>query len=141
MTSNTNQGTDASVGYLTVRVSTASGAIPLEGVAVNIRGGDVDDSAVIYSLTTNSDGLTPTVPLAAPPRENSQSPSLDVPAYAVYNLDVFRDGYSPAFFHNVPIFSGINSVQPVILLPLIENSTQDVSENVIEAPIGGDYVE
>ena len=141
MTSNTNQRAGDSAGYLTVRVSTASGAIPLEGVAVNIRGGDVDDSSVIYSLTTNSDGLTPTVPLAAPPRENSQSPSSDVPAYAVYNLDVFMDGYSPAFFHNVPIFSGINSVQPVILLPLIENPTQNTPQNLTEAPIGGDYVE
>ena len=141
MTSNTNQGGDSSVGYLTVRVSTASGAIPLEGVAVNVRGADVDSSAVIYSLTTDSDGLTPTVALAAPPRENSQAPSWDVPAYAVYNLDVFLDGYAPAFFHNVPIFSGINSVQPVVLLPLTENPTQNESTHVTEAPIGGDYVE
>ena len=140
MTSNTNQGVD-SVGYLTVRVSTASGAIPLEGVAVNVRGADVESSAVIYSLTTDSDGLTPTVALAAPPRENSQAPSEDVPTYAVYNLDVFLDGYSPAFFHNVPIFSGINSVQPVILLPLTEYPSQSGGVHVTEAPLGGDYVE
>ena len=141
MTSNTNQGSGDSVGYLTVRVSTASGAVPLGGAAVNVRGGDVDDSSVIYSLTTDSDGLTPTVALAAPPRENSQSPSVEVPAYAVYNIDVFANGYSPAFFHNVPIFSGINSVQPVILLPLTENPTQHTPQNVTESPIGGDYLE
>ncbi|MBE6706599.1 MAG: hypothetical protein E7577_03030 [Ruminococcaceae bacterium] len=141
MTPNTNQIDNDSVGYLTVRVSTASGAIPLEGAAVTIRGGDIDDNSVIYSLTTSSDGLTPTVALAAPPRENSQSPSIEVPAYAVYNIDVFANGYSPAFFHNVPIFSGINSVQPVILLPLTENPTQNISQNVTEAPIGGDFVE
>lgn len=141
MTPNTNQIDNDSVGYLTVRVSTASGAIPLGGAAVNIRGGDIDDTSVIYSLTTSADGLTPTVALAAPPRENSQSPSIEAPAYAVYNIDVFANGYSPAFFHNVPIFSGINSVQPVILLPLTENPTQNISQNVTEAPIGGDFVE
>lgn len=140
MTQNIPPSTDQGVGYLTVRVSTASGAIPLEGAAVNIRGGNVDDSAVIYALATNSDGLTPTVSLAAPPRSASLSPQDTTPAYAVYNVDVFAKGYAPAFFHNVPIFEGINSVQPAILLPDIENAREDNSQHVTEAPIGGDYV-
>ena len=126
------------VGYLTVRVSTAGGAIPLEGAAVNIRGANVEDSAVIYALATNSDGLTPTVSLSTPPRENSETPQNTQPPYAVYNVDVFKEGYSPAFFNNVPIFSGINSVQPVILLPELENAIYNEPQNVTETPIGGD---
>lgn len=125
------------IGYLTVRVSTAGGAIPLEGAAVNIRGGDVDDSSVIYALSTNSDGLTPTVSLSAPPRSASETPQNTTPPYAVYNVDVFAEGYAPAFFHNVPVFSGINSVQPAILLPNIENSTYENSQHVNEIPTGG----
>lgn len=126
------------IGYLTVRVSTAGGAIPLEGAAVNIRGGDVEDSSVIYALSTNSDGLTPTVSLSAPPRSASETPQNTVPPYAVYNIDVFAEGYAPAFFHNVPVFSGINSVQPAILLPNIENDTYENSQHVDEAPMGGE---
>ena len=126
------------VGYLTVRVSTAGGAIPLENAAVNIRGGNVENSAIIYSLTTNSDGLTPTVTLATPPRENSEYPQTAQPPYAVYNVDIFKEGYSPAFFHNVPVFSGINSVQPAILLPLLENAAFDSALHVTETPLGGD---
>ena len=125
-------------GSLTVRVSTASGAIPLEGVAVNIRGGELADSSVIYALSTNSDGLTPTVSLPTPPRINSEYPQSTQPPYAVYNVDVFMDGYSPAFFHNVPVFSGINSIQPVILLPLLENAVYPDPQHVTETPIGGD---
>ena len=123
-------------GYLTVRVSTAGGAIPLEGAAVNIRGGDVDDSAVIYALSTNSDGLTPTVALEAPPRSASETPQTSVPPYAVYNIDVFASGYAPAFFHNVPIFSGINSIQPAVLLPEIENENHSNDQHINETSGG-----
>ena len=126
------------VGYLTVRVSTARGAIPLEDAAVNIRGGNIEESTVIYALTTNSDGLTPVVSLPTPPRVNSESPQETQPNYAVYNIDVFADGYAPAFFHNVPVFSGITSVQPAILLPNIENPTTDNSIHVTETNYGGD---
>ena len=126
MTQNTTPNTQTEgfteVGYLTVRVSTAGGAIPLEGAAVNIRGGNVEDSAIIYALVTNSDGLTPTVSLPTPPRSASETPQNTTPAYAVYNVDVYAKDYIPAFFNNVPIFSGINSVQPAVLVPEVENS-------------------
>ncbi|MBQ9117556.1 MAG: hypothetical protein IJY04_11090 [Clostridia bacterium] len=135
MTPDTQDNGFSEIGYLTVRVSTAGGAIPLENAAVNIRGGDVDDSDVIYALTTNSDGITPTVSLATPPRSASEAPQNTSPAYAVYNVDVFLDGYAPAFFHNVPVFSGINSVQPAILRPIIENGTQHSAQHVTETPI------
>lgn len=138
MNRNTPLDRQNEMGYLTVRVSTAGGAIPLENAAVNIRGGDVDDSSVIYALSTNSDGLTPTVPLSAPPRDASETPQDSVPPYAVYNVDVFAEGYAPAFFHNVPVFSGINSVQPAVLLPNIENGGYENSQHVDEAPMGGE---
>lgn len=128
-------------GFLTVRVSTAGGAIPLEGASVNIRGGDVDDSAVIYALLTNSDGLTETVSLATPPRSASTSPQDTTPPYAVYNVDVYAEGYVPAFFNNVPVFSGINSVQPAVLVPYLEGTTTSPIRIVTETQdlgIGGE---
>jgi hypothetical protein len=132
MTQNINPPNASEVGYLTVRVSTANGAIPLQNASVNISGGDVDDSAVLYSLTTNSDGLTPTVSLSTPPRSASESPQSTAPSYAVYNVDVYANGYIPAFFHNVPVFSGINSVQPAILVPRLSSSSQNETRHVTE---------
>ena len=134
MTGNDISNSKNEVGYLTVRVSTAGGAIPLENASVNIRGGRVDDSSIIYSLITNSDGLTPTVSLNAPPRSASQTPQDQTPPYAVYNVDVYAKGYTPAFFHNVPIFSGINSVQPAILVPSIENAQYEALRNYSGSP-------
>lgn len=137
MTQNNQLPNNTEIGYLTVRVSTAGGAIPLESASVNIRGGDVEDSSVIYALTTNSDGLTPTVSLSTPPRSASEVPQDTVPAYAVYNVDVYADGYIPVFFHNVPVFSGINSVQPAVLVPFIEGSELNTPINVVETRNGG----
>ena len=97
-----------------------------------IRGGDIKASDVIYALSTNSDGLTPTVSLSTPPASASTSPQSDQPSYAVYNVDVYADGYVPAFFHNVPVFSGINSVQPAVLVPRVSDSTQNTSNNYTE---------
>ncbi len=135
---NTQQAEGQSMGFLTVRVSTAGGAVPLENASVNIRGGDVDNSNIIFSLTTNSDGLTPTVALATSPRSASESPSSSVPPYVAYNVDVFAKGYAPAFFHNVPIFEGINSVQPAVLLPSVENEDFANEQHVDEIPWGGE---
>lgn len=109
----------------------------MEGAAVNIRDGDIEASAVLHSLTSNSDGLTPTVSLPAPPRANSSSPQSDVPPYAVYNIDVFAKGYSPAFFYNVPVFAGINSIQPAVLVPKLENAEHEMPQNVNEQATEG----
>ena len=128
MTPNINTPSADGIGYLTVRVSTAGGAIPLEYASVNVRGADIEASDVIYSLSTNSDGLTPTVSLPTPPRSASTSPQSAEPSYAVYNIDVYAKGYAPAFFNNVPIFPGINSVQPAVLVPLISDARQESYE-------------
>lgn len=128
MTPNIKTPNADGIGYLTVRVSTAGGAIPLEYAAVNVRGANIEASDVIYSLSTNSDGLTPTVPLPAPPRSTSTSPQTAEPSYSVYNVDVYAKGYVPAFFNNVPIFSGINSVQPAVLVPLLSDARQESYE-------------
>ena len=121
-------------GYLTVRVSTARGAIPLSGATVNIRGGEVDNSSVIYSLISDGDGRTPRVSLPTPPKENSDAPGGGV-AYSVYNVDVFKEGYIPLYFHNVPIFPSVISVQPAVMVPATDTEKQNGS-NIDETPSG-----
>lgn len=111
-------------GYLTVRVSTARGAIPLSGATVNIRGGEDDNSSVIYSLISDGDGRTPRVSLPTPPKENSDRPGGGV-AYSTYNVDVFKEGYIPLYFHNVPIFPSVISVQPAVMIPAVSTEKRD----------------
>ena len=99
-----------------VRVTTARGAIPLEDAQVRIRREDPQDSGILYALRTDRDGLTKKVTLSTPPLSNSESPQGGVP-YATYGVDVFKEGYAPLSFHNVPVFPGVVSVQPAVMVP------------------------
>ena len=110
-----NISTPIDTGYLVVKVSTARGAIPLEGAAVTIRG-EAENTGVLYSLTSNADGATERVSLPAPSRLSSESPGNAKP-YATYSIDVFKEGYLPLSFQGVPVFSSILSVQPAVMIP------------------------
>lgn len=121
------------VGYLVVRVSTARGAIPLENAAVSIRGGTPESSGILYSLTTNSDGLTDRVELPAPPRSLSASPTDSAP-YSLWTVDVFKEGYMPVSYQNLPVYASIVSVQPAVLLPIAEGYTAQTVINESGAP-------
>ena len=115
-------------GYLVVHVTTARGAIPLEGAAVHIRSNEDADTTpradILYATTTNRDGNTERIPLAAPTRESSMSPS-EVPPFSTYHLEVRREGYGMQSFIALPIFAGITAVQPVDLIPLSEDGTSN----------------
>ena len=118
-----------SEGYLVVHVTTARGSIPLEGAAVNIRTNEDADTTpradMLYATTTNRDGNTERIPLAAPPRKNSMSPG-EVPPFSTYHLEVRREGYGMQSFVALPIFAGITAIQPVDLIPLPEDGPGNV---------------
>ena len=112
-------------GYLVVRATTASEALPLAGAVVSVYG-DIDGfSSLIARLQTGKDGLTPKIALLAPPRALSESPGNKDRAYATYNVSVRMDGFSPLALRSVPIFDGITSVQPADLIPLAANGYPD----------------
>ncbi len=123
--SNTERNaTDIGTGYLVVRVSTASGAIPLEGARVTVRGGDPANSEFYVSSYTGASGLTEKIALPAPSRELTESPG-NVRPYALYSIDVFNEGYYDLFFVNVPVFDTITSVQPANMIPKVDNEYPD----------------
>jgi hypothetical protein len=116
-------------GYLIVRVSTASGAIPVSGATVAVRSGAADDSndkgSVVQMLRSDRDGNTPRIALPAPPRQNSTQPGSMVP-YATYQIDVVADGFYRQYFTGVPVYDGVTSIQPAALIPLADNPGIDV---------------
>ena len=127
-----NPSTEA-VGYLVVRVSTARGAIPLENATVSVRGSDAENSGIIYSLETNSSGLTPKLPLPTPEKSLSQSPNSSVP-FSLWNVDVFCKGFISAKFLNVAVYPDVTSVQSAELVPLSEGFLPSESYNESSAP-------
>ena len=111
-------------GFLIVKVSTASGAIPIENAVVIIQGKDENNQDILLSLLTDRDGLTPRVMLPAPNRELSESPFPPSKPYSVYNLDVFKEGYYPQHYNGVPIFQNITAVQNARIVPVSEFDAQ-----------------
>ena len=127
-----NASTD-SVGYLVVKVSTARGAIPLENATVSVRGSSADDSGIIYSLETDSSGLTPRLPLPTPNKSLSQSPNGGVP-FSLWNVDVYLKGFASARFLNLPVYPDVTSVQSAELIPLAEGFFPSETFNESETP-------
>ena len=115
-------------GYMIVRVTTARGAIPLEGAIVSVHNYDpefeVGRGDVISVHKTNSSGLTDRITLPAPPRELSQSPG-NGKSYESYNLYVSLPGYYKKEYVSVPVFEGITAIQNVDMIPLPDNGQTD----------------
>ena len=112
-------------GYLTVRVTTASGAIPLEGAQVNIREYSPQnpmEGAFVASLISGADGTTELISLPTHPKAESLVAGSVAP-YSTYVAEVRLEGYSDQTFVGIPIFDGIIAVQPVNMIPLPESGT------------------
>ena len=105
------------LGTLLVRVSTAGIFLPVEGADVRIHGAIPENSDIHYFLTTDRSGLAERVTLPTPSRALSLTPG-NPAGFANYDVEVFKNGFYPAVFRNVPLFPGINSVQAVELIPL-----------------------
>ena len=116
-------------GYLIVRVATAGGSIPLEGARIDIRTYPTEETSdpqkrddTVASLISGADGNTARIPLSAPQKALSESPGNGRP-YSLYQAEATLEGYGTQTFSGIPIFDGITSVQPVILIPLPENGS------------------
>ena len=101
---------DQNRGKLVVRVSAASGAVPIPNATVIVRSSEQDAPVrVIGVLTTDESGLTVPLFIATPPLSESLSPGGKQP---------FSEIYLTSVNINIPIYPGITSIQPVNLIPL-----------------------
>lgn len=118
-------------GQLIVQVTTAQGAIPLEGAQVDVRSyepEDVEDPEsygnVIASLVSGRDGNTPPIRLSSPPCSFADGPGGEKP-YRLYQAEVFLEGYYNQNYIGIPIYEGITVIQPAVMIPLPENGSVD----------------
>ena len=107
-------------GYITVRVATALGAVPIEGATVIITAGEFGETDVFIVRTTDAGGLTDKIALKTVERENSESPN-GYRAYSTYNITVNAEGYYPKTYLNVAVFDGITAMQSAFLTPFAAN--------------------
>ena len=121
---------DMGQGFLVVHVTTARGAIPLEGALVNVRQEIPNEKEIrgdiIAALTTGNDGNTEPLALPAPRRTQTLTPNHGTQKpYSTYHVEVQLEGYYTQNYANVPIFDGIAAIQPADLIPLPENGRTD----------------
>ena len=108
-------------GYLIVHVTTARGAIPLEGALVTVREYPATaEGTPVASLVSGADGNTPLLALRTHPRSESLTAGNPTP-YSTYYVEVRLEGFAEQSFLGVPIFDGIVAIQPVHLTPLPES--------------------
>ncbi len=104
------------LGTLLVRVSTAGVFVPVEGASVRISGEEAGNESIHYYLTTDQSGLTERVQLPTPSPLLSQAPN-NPKGFSQYRIEVYKDGFYPIAFFDVPLFPGITSVQAAELIP------------------------
>ncbi len=115
-------------GTLRFRVYTARGALPVEGVNIEISKPIGGGNHVFYSLTTDNSGLTRIVSLPAPPKELSETPDSDVQPFAMYNVDVAAAGFNSVAIRDLPVFEGVLSLQNISLVPDVGQDTEVIVE-------------
>jgi len=108
-------------GFLRFSVGNALGTIPIENATVYVYTdpSNGDEGRLLYTLTTDRDGLTETVTLPTPPLSESFSPEAPKP-YSTYNVFATKQGFYPTEGRTVPLFPGITSIQPINMVPLSE---------------------
>ena len=106
-----------SKGYLRVRSFTAGGAIPIKGAIVRLRGGDEENHELFRSVVTDRDGVGYFEELPTPNVSYSLSPRPKEAPYALYDLEITAEGYDSKTIQGVQVFPGIESYQPINLIP------------------------
>ena len=121
-------------GYLTVRLTTAESALPIEGAKVEIF--DMDKN-LLHTLYTDKSGLTDKVELPAPPMQTQFDPNLAVRPYSRYIVEITAEGYNKIAIHGVQIYDNSASDLPLDLTPLKPGEVPhtdeyDIGENALE---------
>ncbi len=122
-------------GSLTVRAYTAGGALPVPGTVVRIFGAEEDNRFIAYSLITDDDGTTAQVSLPSPAKNLSLSPGAPESPYAIYNIEVSAPGYFSKVINSVSVFSGINSVLPITMIPVSGTDVKDYPRDNLSATV------
>lgn len=106
-------------GGMQVNVTTLRRLYPVEGAIVTVFTGNPGSQSVVETDVTDQSGKTGVFNLKTPPKTDSQQSENGGEApYANYNISVKSDGYVEQIAMNVPVFSGVVSVQGFDLLPI-----------------------
>lgn len=106
-------------GGLQLNVTTLGRLYPVKGALITVFTGEGQNKTVIETDVTNESGKSGVFNLKTPPlAESQQAENGGIAPYASYNVSVRSDGYVEQIAMNLPVFSGVVSVQNIDLLPI-----------------------
>lgn len=105
---------DNSFGTLKVQVFAAQQVYPISSARVIVRPGGED--RIIFEGYTDSSGIVDNIKLPTPGKSLSGSPGRIKP-YAQYDVFVTQPNFVSRNYLGVPVFSGVESIQTVRLVP------------------------
>ena len=125
-------------GVLIVNVGYGEKAYPLENAMVSVLQKKEDALEIISVTQTDESGKSEPIVIETPRVELSLTPAPDSLPYAKVTIDVEKEGFYKAQFIDVPVFSGVVSVQNVNLIPhplyLVNNFYNNTVYTESEAP-------
>ena len=122
---------DASVGRLIAIVTAVRGLYPVKNAKVTIFTEEPENKTIISTDFTDQSGRTGEFILPAPPRQLSQQAGSEVLPYSQYNMLVEAEGYVDTIHLNIPVFSGVVSLQQSDMM-LLETAGVGKSPTVFE---------
>lgn len=108
---------ESGTGYIKAEVTTGGGAVPIENAVVLITKKDGGKTYLLKMLITDESGSTETVALPAPSASFSETPSPEEKPFADYYISAYAEGFYAENDMEVPVFSGVKSIQPIALIP------------------------
>lgn len=127
-------------GYILVNVRTGDDSSAIEGAFIAVTAIVDGKRLVLASGVTDKSGVSPKFALPVPDLEHSQEPSPEERPYNLFDVSVSAEGFFRARSVDVPVFSGITSVQNFNLIPLplmMDSSDETVTYYNAEPSFGG----
>ena len=103
-------------GFLKVEVRTGENGIPVSGAAVSVTKKNGKEEDIMFTGITDESGSVPIIELPAPPMGTGNTPK-SFEHYETYMVSAYSNGFYREVSENVPIFSGITSIQRFNLIP------------------------
>ena len=107
-----------STGYILVNVRAGREAYPIENASVLVTAIVDGNRFVVAAGQTDISGTTLKLQTPAPSFIYSQSPDPEKRPYSLFDVSVIANGYFNARSVDVPVFSGITSIQNFNMIPV-----------------------
>ena len=121
-------------GFLTARIYTSRGQIPIEDAIVTVLSDDKSTQNIIAKRTTDKNGQIAPVTISAPDETLSLEPG-DRKVFSTVDVRVDKSGFYTFIVKNVQIFANQTTVVDSPIIPLPDNQEyNDRADEFVETP-------